>query len=585
MAKQNKRSPRPEKKSSISSPSREFWWGCALVLAVVLVYSPLGWAGFVWDDDSYVTENPAVVGPLGLKEIWTTKAADVGPLTFTTFWFEYRLWGANALGFHLINVLFHCASAVVLWRTLRRLHVPGPWLGSAFWALHPVLVESVAWVVELKNCQSTFFYLLSIFYFVRWLELDERKRKFSGWNYAGTLAFAALAMASKSSTVVLPLVLCLVAWWMERRLTWRSIIAVAPTLLFSVMAGLLAIWTQHTNDSVPFRLEWTERLILAGWTVWFYLGKLIWPYPLLAMYPRWSLNAGDWIEYLPLLAAVACLALLWFKRRTWGRPWFFAFGYFVVALSPVLGLLQFSFMRYSFVADHFQNLACMGPLALAGSGLVCLRDRLDSSLRWLPTAGCVALLLTLGVVSWNNAWDYQDAQRLFTKTVAWNPTSAGARYGLAGGLSRNGHDDEAIAQLRKCLELQPDFPKALLSLGEHLTAKGQLDEAVDVYQRELRSAPNDLKAHVNLGQVLVRMGRTPEAIEQFQAALKLNPNDPYALNNMGVILAASGKLEEAVAMFQQAVRQKPDYAGAQDNLAKAQADLQKKEQPVPAVLK
>ncbi len=205
-------------------------WGLILILSVILTYTPVWQAGFIWDDDAHLTANPCIVGPLGLKEIWTTSAADICPLTLTTFWMEHALWGLGPLPYHLVNVLLHGACAVLLWRVLRSLRVQGAWLGAALWALHPVVVESVAWITEMKNTESGLFFLLSILFYVRWLRSrDLDRRSGGGWNYALTLIFAALAMASKSSTVILPVVLCLCAWWMEGRWRWRNVARVLPS--------------------------------------------------------------------------------------------------------------------------------------------------------------------------------------------------------------------------------------------------------------------------------------------------------------------------------------------------------------------
>ena len=203
------------------------------------------------------------------------------------------------------------------------------------WALHPVLVESVAWISELKNAQATFFYLLSIFFLAKWLK-DKTRRNV---DYGLMLLFAALAIASKSSTVILPLVLGLGAWWIQRRIDWPTLLRIAPTLLFSAASIALSVWTEPASDVAVTR-TWAERFIVAGDAIWFYLGKLIWPYPLLTVYPQWKIDSADLISYLPLVAALALFILLWFKRDTWARPWFFAFSYFVIALFPVLGFVE-----------------------------------------------------------------------------------------------------------------------------------------------------------------------------------------------------------------------------------------------------
>jgi hypothetical protein len=243
--------------------------GLTLVLFVILAYTPVWKAGFVWDDGPILTANRCIVGPLGLKEIWTTSAADICPLTLTTFWAEHALWGLNPLPYHLVNVLLHGLSALVLWRVLRSLRVQGAWLGAALWALHPVAVESVAWVTEMKNTESGLFFLLAILFFVRWLtakDLDERTG--GRWSYVFSLLFAALAMAAKSSTVILPVVLCLCAWWIEGRWHWRNLARTVPLFLMAIAASALSIWTQGlqlAKGSDPQWVRtWAERLAAAG---------------------------------------------------------------------------------------------------------------------------------------------------------------------------------------------------------------------------------------------------------------------------------------------------------------------------------
>src|SRR5271163_2441843 len=257
----------------------DWFLGLILVLAVILIYQPVWYAGFIWDDDVHFTANPCIVGPLGLKEIWTTSAAQFFPLVLTTFWIEHALWGLAPLPYHLVNVLMHGAGAIVLWRVLRSLQAPGAWLGAALWALHPVQVESVAWITETKNTESGLFFLLSILFFVRWLRTrDLDGRIGGGWNYALTLLFAALAMASKSSTVILPVVLCLCAWWVEGRWQGRNLARVVPIFLMSIAAGVVSMWTLkvHGANDPRWALSWAERLAATGDAIWFYLGKLLW---------------------------------------------------------------------------------------------------------------------------------------------------------------------------------------------------------------------------------------------------------------------------------------------------------------------
>ena len=275
----------------------------------------------------------------------------------------------------------HGFSAIVLWRVLRSLRIQGAWLGATFWALHPVAVESVAWITEMKNTESGLFFLLSTLFFVRWLRIkDLGGRTGGGWSYALSLLFAALAMAAKSSTVILPVALCLCAWWIEGRWRWRNAARAFPVFLLAIAASALSIWTQVLQPATfidpQWARTWPERLATAGDAVWFYLGKLLWPHPLSSNYPRWQIDAGQWVSYLPLLAVIVILSIFWVRRRSGGAGWracFFAFAYFIVALLPTLGLIDTYIFQYSLVFDHFQYLASIGPLALAGTALVSCR--------------------------------------------------------------------------------------------------------------------------------------------------------------------------------------------------------------------
>ena len=586
---------------------RDWLWGLILVLAVVLAYQPVWLAGFIWDDDAVVTANPCIIGPLGIKEIWTTRLADICPFTLTTFWLEYALWGLSPLPYHLANVLMHGADAIVLWRLLSSLRIPGAWLGAALWALHPVQVESVAWITEMKNTESALFFLLTILFFMKALEVEEvntfRKRN---WNYGLTLVFAALAMASKSSTAILPVVLSLCAWWKEGRWNGQSQAKVAPILLLAIGVGIVSAWIQKqqlgTVADPQMVRTWLECLATAGYVVWFCLAKLIWPYPLMMVYPRWEIDANQWTSYLPLLAVLSVLFILWIKRKTPSRSYFFAFAYFVAALLPVLGLVNLSYFQHSFVADHFQYLASMGPLALAGAEMVRLANFLIPS-RWLQTRLCAILLLTLGVWSWQRAWVYQNEGTLWTDTLAKNPNcwvghnnlgiwffqkgeldDAIAQYqislkihphdpevynDLGRAFAQIGDWDEAIAEYTKALELNRDFAEAHGNLGVALYEKGETDKAIDEYRKALLLAPGNAVAHNNLGNALAQTGPPDEAIAEYHAALTINPDYAVAHNNLGNVLFQMGRTDEALIEYQKALEIAPAYAQAHNNLGNA----------------
>ncbi len=549
----------------------EWLWGAALILALFVVYTPVWFAGFIWDDDLLITTNPCIIGPLGLKEIWTTRAADIAPLTLTTFWLEHALWGLAPLPYHLVNVLIHAVSAVLLWQILRKLQVPGAWLGAALWALHPVQTESAAWVTEMKNTESGFFYLLSIFFFLRWLKSREAEGRSRGlWDYGFTLFFAALAMAAKSSTVILPIVLILCAWWQEGRWQWRNVARVVPLFMMTLGSTALSFWTQGlhlTTVSGPYAgKSWPERLAAAGDAIWFYLGKLVWPYPLSTIYPRWQIDTGDWTSYLPSLAVLVILVILWLYRETWARPWFFAFAYFLATLLPVLGLFKNTIFVYSPVFDHFQYLGSMGPLALAGAGLIRLAKLALPARPQLRTSLFAGLLLVLAIMSWQRVWAYQSQETLWTDTLAKNPACWIAHNNLGNVFQQRGQTNEAMAQFQMALAIDPDYAAAHNNLGNTLLQNGRVDEAMTHYEKALELNPSYAEALNNLGNVLLQKGCTDEAMVDFEKALQINFYYAEAHNNLGNALEQKGLTDEAIGEYQEALKINPGFADGHSNL-------------------
>src|SRR5713101_5632029 len=294
------------RQNQLRSPfwQRNWLWGLFLIALVLIAYALVFNAGFIWDDESHLTQNPCIIGPLGLKEIWTSARAVYYPLVLTTFWTLHKFVGLSPSPYHILNVLMHVASAILLWRVLRQLGVRGAWLGAVLWALHPVMVQSVAWVTELKNTQSCLFYLLSIYCFLNWekqSQLTQTRRVEVSLMFGLSLLCFVLATLSKPSVVMLPAVLALCVWWRRRRIPWRDAVALAPFVAISALASAWTIWEQkfHARAVGPdWAQSWPERLIIAGRAIWFYLAKLFWPHPLIFIYPRWQLQQAQFTAYL-----------------------------------------------------------------------------------------------------------------------------------------------------------------------------------------------------------------------------------------------------------------------------------------------
>jgi len=549
---------------------REWLWGLLLIVAIILAYQPVWRAGFIWDDDHHLTANPGIIGPNGLEEIWTTRSDTYYPLVLVVFWVEHALWGLDPLPYHLVNVLLHGSCAIVLWRVLRLLRVPGAWLGAALWALHPVQVESAAWVSEMNNTQSCLFYLLAIFFFLKWRDAAlTAKRK--SLDYALAITCAVLAVLSKSSTVMLPVVLALCAWWRNDRWSWREVPSLVPFFLISAAVSLSTIWEQkyHSGALGPeWAQTWPQRIVLAGYDVWFYLGKRVWPHPLIFIYPHWDIDASRLLDYLPVATvALALLGLGWLRHGPL-RPVFFAFAYFVVTLFPVLGFFNVYFFRFSFVADHFQYLACMGPLALAGAAITTVLDSLPKTNRFLKPALGGVLLLTLAVLTWRQCGMYQDMETLWRTTIARNPACWMAHYNLGLVLAHSGRVPEAMEQYEQALQFKPDYAVAHNNLGYALFQTGRVPEAMEHFTQAIKIEPGNADAHNNFGYALWQTGRLSEAEEQFNETLRVKPDFIAARINLGCVLYQAGRVSEAIEQFEQVLRIKPDDPTARADLAK-----------------
>lgn len=557
-----------------------------MFLLVPVVYVPAMRGGFVWDDNDYVTENRTLRSLDGLGRIWSDIRAtpQYYPLVFTSFWLEYRLWDSRPAGYHVVNILFHATSAVLLWFVLRRLAVPGAWFAAAVFAVHPVHVESVAWITERKNVLSGVFYLAALLAYLRFVRLDSdpalapRRRR----SYAIALLLFACALLSKTVTASLPAALLLVLWWKRGRITRRDLFPLVPFFALGAVMGLLTAWVERHHvgaEGAEWALSAADRCLIAGRALWFYAAKLIWPARLTFIYPRWSIDSGVWWQYLYPITAVAVIGLLWGFRRRIGRGPLVAVLFFAVTLAPALGFFDVYPMRYSFVADHFQYHASLGPIALAAAvitlrlkaaeskggqaGAVTRRPR-SSAVVFLIPATCLA---GLSVCTWRQAGIYRDLETLWTDTLAKNPSAWMAHYNLALIRDAQGRRDAAVAHYTEALRYQPAFAKAHYSLANALVGEGKLDEAVAPYTDALRAEPAWPEAHNNLALALAAQGRFEEAVAHYLEALRCKPAYAEAHNNLANVFAGQGRVDEAVRHYTEALRFEPGFAEAHNNLA------------------
>jgi len=577
------RGPRPETDQVVdfltSSPHRGWLFGLFLVLATLLAYQPIWHAGYIWDDDHYVTGNLTLHSLKGLWQIWFVPGAtpQYYPMAFTGFWVEYHLWHLNPLGYHLTNVLLQALNAILLWTVLRRLAVPGAWLAAAIFALYPVCVESVAWVSEIKNVLSGAFYLSAALLYLRF----DRTRN---WKlYCVALGLFLLGLLSKTVIATLPAALLLVFWWQRGKLSWKQdVLPLIPFFVAGVGTGLFTAWVEWAfvgAKGSEFNFTFIERALIAGRVIWFYLGKLIWPVDLIFMYPRWQVSQAVWWQYLfPATALLMTLGLWMVSRRNRGP--LVAWLFFVGTLFPALGFFNAYPFRFSFVADHFQYLAMIGPLTLAAAGIDKLFGRLkDGRAFWEPQF-CGTLLLILGGLTWYQCGLYADGETLWRATLARNPDCWMAHNNLGYILSQKGEVFEATAHFQKALQLNPDYTQALNNLGVTLLQQGEVDAAIAQFQKALQSDPDNEETRYNLGNALLQQGNVNGAVAQYQKALQVNPDYAEARNNLGNALFKKGDVAGAIAQYQKALRINPDYAEASYNLANTFCQTGKTEEAI-----
>ncbi len=559
-----------------------------LVVAVFLVYQPAWRGGPLWDDNNHMT-RPDLRSWEGLSRIWFGHRATLQyyPLVHSAFWIEHIIFGDATLGYHLVNIFLHCAAALMVVAVLRRLAIPGAWLAAAVFALHPLQVETVAWITELKNTLSTVFYLAAALAYLRF----DRTRK-PLWYLAG-LALFVPALLTKTVTGTLPGALLVVFWWQRGRLSWtRDVLPLAPWFVLGAVLGMYtAHWELEVNKCVgpAFQFTWIERLLIATRAAWFYLGKFFWPANLIFIYPRWHIDGGAAWQYLFPVVAIGLLAAAWAIRRRARAPLAGAL-FFGGTLVPVLGFFNLYTFLYSFVADHYQYVACLGTIALVSAGIALLLERAKGWARPAGVIGCVALLGVLAVLSWRQCGMYIDMETLWRTTIQRNPACWLAENNLGVTLANRGEFKEAIPHYERSLQLKPDYEKAHYNLGLALASRGDVDKAMAEFRTALEIDPDYEQVHYSLGLALANRGRAVEAIEQFRQAIEIKPDyaearaslgrafddfkkavaaapdNPVGQFKLAEVLAEFGQYDQAIEHYEQALAIKADFVEAHYNL-------------------
>ncbi len=557
-----------------------------IVLAVFFAYLPSINGGFILDDDLLLTNNDLIKADDGLYRFWfTTEALEYYPVTYTLFWFEWRMWGMNPAGYHAINLILHIVESWLIWIILRKLSISGAFLAAVIFIAHPVNVESVAWISQLRNMLAMLFFLLSILWYLKFIERAHRPC-FAWYPFAAkpipkpqslipihwyclSLTAFVLAMLSKGSAAVLPVVLLMIVWWL-RPLARRDMAWVAPFFAVSAILSLVNIWFQtHGSWEVIRHANFLERLLGAGGVLWFYLYKAILPLDLDFVYPQWSIKTGNPLWWLPLLAALAVTAVLWRYRKTWGRPFLFAWGFFCLSLLPVMGFTDVGFMKVTLVSDHYQHIAIIGVIAMAAAALSTWHRFTQGETIRATTALAVAGVAILAFLTWRQNGLYHNEITLYQATLEKNPNCWLVHNNLGIALIAAGRPQDAIAHYQRALAIKSDYPQALNNLGNAMIQAGRPAEAIEYCQKALRFDPGFYEAYYNLGNAYSHTGRPQEAIEYYRQALALKPGYTEAHNNLGAALVRTGRFLEAIEQCQKALLLNPRIAETHYNLGNA----------------
>jgi protein O-mannosyl-transferase len=550
-----------------------------IAAATMFAFWPALSAGLIWDDDGHVTK-PELQSFDGLGRIWFELGAtqQYYPLLHSLFWIEHRLWGDAPLGYHLANLMMHAAAAALVYANLRQLRIPGALLAALVFAVHPVQVETVAWVTEQKNTLSAIFYLAAMWFYVRF-DADRSKS-----HYTAATTLFVLGLLSKTVTATLPAALLVVFWWQRGRLSWRrDVLPLGPWFLLGAIAGLFTAWVERTligAQGEAFQLSWIERGLLAGRVPWFYLTKLLWPANLTFVYPHWRIDPHDWGQWLYPAATLAVLLGLSALRRRWRAPLAGAL-LFVGTLFPVLGFVNVYPFQYSFVADHFQYLASLGVIVPVAAGLAVAWQH------WLPgwprlgVALATGLVLSLSVLSARQCRMYRDAETLYETTIARNPDCWLAYLNLGAVRLQANRPQEAVELYRHVLRIRPEYADAHANLGLALVALGQSEEGLSELAEAARLPPNSSQNHYRYGLALLGAGQAAAAASELAESARLFPNSSKIENNLGVALFSAGRIDEAIAAFDRAIELDPNFADAYENLLGTLA----KSSPSPAATK
>ena len=541
----------------------------ALGVLVAVVYFPAFLAGFVWDDRIF-TGSPLVRDWSGLWRIWFSPAeieneAHYWPLLYTTFWLEHKLWGYAPAGYHVVNVLLHLANTLLLWRLLGRLGLAasGAWLVAAVFAVHPLHVESVAWVMERKDVLSGLFYLAAFSAWVRFVE--EPRPKPRRRSYLVALAAFVLGLLSKSIVVTLPAALAIWHWWKQGRVTGADLFRLAPFFAIGLAFAVADMAFSSTREPISLGYSMIERTLIAAHALWFYAGKLVWPAELAVIYPHWEVSVTDPLAWGYVAAAVALAAALWLLRHRIGRGPLAGALFFAVTLSPVLGFVDYGYMQFSFVADRYQYLAGIGLTVVLAGAAAHGAGKLPEAGRKGAMGVAGVVLIVLGTLTWRQAGIYRDGVTFFSHVIAHNPTAREAHRNLGEALTQEGRWEEALAAFHIAVDLAPEEAREHSNVGAALIMLNRMDEAEEPLRHALALNPRSKYALQNLAAMEAMRTRHGEALDLYRRLVEVSPRNPSAHHGLGTALYHLGRPDEALESLERALALDPAREDIQTN--------------------
>ncbi|MCX6555365.1 MAG: tetratricopeptide repeat protein [Candidatus Aminicenantes bacterium] len=548
---------------------KPFYQALLLIFLVFAMYFPVLKADYIWDDDSYVVGNRNLLSGLGLKRIWLEPrtSPQYYPLVFSTFWIERQLFGLNPHASHLFNVCLHILNALLLWAVLLRLGVAASFFIALVFALHPVHLESVAWITERKNVLSAFFYLASLMAYLSYSlprkAITARISFRSIALYGASVFLFVCALLSKTVTATLPVILLSILWWKKEKLKKWDWLTIAPMLLIGIVFALSTVWLEvHHVGALgdEWNLSLIGRFLVAGRAIWFYVGKLVWPQSLSFIYPRWSIDPGNILQFIYPLSLLACGLSLWFFRKKIGRRPLVAIFFFLCSLFPALGFFNVYPMRYSYVADHFQYLASIGIIALV---VILLRNVLiKMKLNRFQPGLILIVIVALIYVGRLEGKKYDNLETLWNDTLVKNNDCWMAYNNLGDIRIKQKRYAEARTFFREALKRKPDLAVSFNNLGMTWLYEGNLTAAKENFAKAIAGDAHYAEVHNNMGVALGKEQRFSEAIDSYRQALDIDPEYVMAHYNLANVLSRRQNFKEADEHYREATRIRPDFAMA-----------------------